>query len=135
MAFVTLFVPEDFQHPDPRSIHYHPSHYRRDAARRRQLAYHQWRERAGLSIWSDNGLDTGDVLMQKTPISDTHAGFGLFRPPSFPDGSGDDGIARPSEKGKAPRIKQDENPATYEGYARGKTPRSIGANPGGRSIG
>ena len=36
----------------------------------------------GLSIfWPDNGLDTGDVLIQKkTPIGDGHARHGVFRP-------------------------------------------------------
>src|SRR5262249_9766459 len=73
MAFVTLFVPEDFLNiPTKGSIQYHPSllpKYRGPSAINWPII--QGDSETGLSIfWPDNGLDTGDVLLQKkTPIS------------------------------------------------------------------
>ena len=75
MAFVTLFVPEEFLNiPTLGSIQYHPSllpAYRGASAINWQIILGE--KEAGLSIfWPDNGLDTGDVLLQKkTPISGT----------------------------------------------------------------
>ena len=75
MAFVTLFVPEDFLNiPTHGSIQYHPSllpAYRGASAINWPII--KGEKETGLSIfWPDNGLDTGDVLMQKkTPISAT----------------------------------------------------------------
>ena len=72
MAFVTLFVPEDFLNiPTHGSIQYHPSllpKYRGPGAINWPII--QGDTETGLSIfWPDNGLDTGDVLLQKkTPI-------------------------------------------------------------------
>ena len=74
MAFVTLFVPEEFLNiPTHGSIQYHPSllpAYRGASAINWPII--KGEKETGLSIfWPDNGLDTGDVLMQKkTPISD-----------------------------------------------------------------
>ncbi|MGZ3323791.1 MAG: methionyl-tRNA formyltransferase, partial [Xanthobacteraceae bacterium] len=73
MAFVTLFVPEEFLNiPTKGSIQYHPSllpKYRGPSAINWPII--QGDSETGLSIfWPDNGLDTGDVLLQKkTPIS------------------------------------------------------------------
>ena len=75
MAFVTLFVPEDFLNiPTNGSIQYHPSLlplYRGASAINWPII--KGEKETGLSIfWPDNGLDTGDVLLQKkTPISST----------------------------------------------------------------
>ena len=75
MAFVTLFVPEDFLNiPTHGSIQYHPSllpAYRGASAINWPII--QGEKETGLSIfWPDNGLDTGDVLVQKkTPIAAT----------------------------------------------------------------
>ena len=72
MAFVTLFVPEDFLNiPTHGSIQYHPSllpAYRGASAINWPIILGE--KETGLSIfWPDNGLDTGDVLLQKkTPI-------------------------------------------------------------------
>src|SRR5436853_91637 len=68
MAFVTLFVPEDFLNiPTKGSIQYHPSllpKYRGPSAINWPII--QGERETGLSIfWPDNGLDTGDVLLQK----------------------------------------------------------------------
>ena len=73
MAFVTLFVPEEFLNiPTHGSIQYHPSllpAYRGASAINWPII--KGEKETGLSIfWPDNGLDTGDVLIQKkTPIS------------------------------------------------------------------
>ena len=86
MAFVTLFVPEEFLDiPTYGSIQYHPSllpAYRGASAINWPII--KGETETGLSIfWPDNGLDTGDVLIQKkTPIGPSrHARHGLFRPP------------------------------------------------------
>ena len=74
MAFVTLFVPEEFLNiPTHGSIQYHPSllpAYRGASAINWPII--KGEKETGLSIfWPDNGLDTGAVLLQKkTPISD-----------------------------------------------------------------
>ena len=75
MAFVTLFVPEEFLNiPTHGSIQYHPSllpAYRGASAINWPII--KGEKETGLSIfWPDNGLDTGAVLLQKkTPISGT----------------------------------------------------------------
>ena len=75
MAFVTLFVPEEFLNvPTHGSIQYHPSllpAYRGASAINWPII--KGEKETGLSIfWPDNGLDTGDVLIQKkTPICGT----------------------------------------------------------------
>jgi methionyl-tRNA formyltransferase len=120
MAFVTLFVPEDFLNiPTHGSIQYHPSLL---PAGRGASAIN-WpiingEKETGLSIfWPDNGLDTGDVLMQKkTPISADDTLGTVYFDRLFPMG-----VEAMMESvdlvraGKAPRITQDESLATYEG--------------------
>src|SRR4030081_2992037 len=76
MAFVTLFVPEEFLNIPPHGslpyrIQYHPSFlpaYRGASAINWPIILGE--KETGLSIfWPDNGLDTGAVLLQKkTPI-------------------------------------------------------------------
>ena len=104
MAFVTLFVPEEFLNvPTKGSIQYHPSllpKYRGPSAINWPII--QGDTETGLSIfWPDNGLDTGDVLLQKkTPISDTElARLGLFRP-AVPHGRRGDARGRRSGQGR-----------------------------------
>jgi methionyl-tRNA formyltransferase len=122
MAFVTLFVPEDFLNiPTHGSIQYHPSllpAYRGASAINWPIILGE--KETGLSIfWPDNGLDTGDVLLQKkTPISGTDTLGSVYFDRLFPMG-----VEAMLESvdlvkaGKAPRIKQDESKATYEGRA------------------
>src|SRR5215471_2888791 len=119
MAFVTLFVPEDFLNiPTHGSIQYHPSLLPKG----RGASAINWpiiagESETGLSIfWPDNGLDTGDVLMQKkTPISATDTLGSVYFDRLFPMG-----VEAMMESidlvkaGKAPRLKQDEKQATYE---------------------
>jgi methionyl-tRNA formyltransferase len=120
MAFVTLFVPEEFlSAPTHGSIQYHPSllpAYRGASAINWPII--KGERETGLSIfWPDNGLDTGDVLVQKkTPISATDTLGTVYFDRLFPMGveamlEGVDLV----KAGKAPRIKQDESKATYEG--------------------
>ena len=120
MAFVTLFVPEEFLNiPTHGSIQYHPSLL---PAGRGASAINwpiiQGEGETGLSIfWPDNGLDTGDVLIQKkTPISDTDTLGTVYFDRLFPMGV--DAMMEAInlvKAGKAPRIKQNEDDATYEG--------------------
>jgi methionyl-tRNA formyltransferase len=120
MAFVTLFVPSDFLNiPAHGSIQYHPSLLPKGrGASAINWPIIQGETETGLSIfWPDDGLDTGDVLLQKkTPISDTDSLGSVYFDRLFPMG-----VAAMLEAidlvkaGKAPRIKQDEALATYEG--------------------
>src|SRR5213596_563805 len=120
MAFVTLFVPEEFLNiPTKGSIQYHPSllpKYRGPSAINWPII--QGETETGLSIfWPDNGLDTGDVLIsKKTPISATDTLGSVYFDRLFPMG-----VEAMMESvdlvkaGKAPHVKQDESKATYEG--------------------
>jgi methionyl-tRNA formyltransferase len=120
MAFVTLFVPEDFLNiPTHGSIQYHPSllpKYRGPSAINWPII--QGQTETGLSIfWPDNGLDTGDVLLQKkTPIGLEDSLGSVYFDRLFPMGVEAMLEAVDLVKaGKAPRIKQDDSQATYEG--------------------
>src|ERR1700685_4499739 len=120
MAFVTLFVPEEFLNmPTHRSSQYHPSllpAYRGASAINWPII--KGDQETGLSIfWPDNGLDTGDVLLQKkTPIGPSDTLGTVYFDRLFPIG-----VEAMLESidlvkaGKAPRLKQDEAKATYEG--------------------
>lgn len=128
MAFVTLFVPEEFLNiPTHGSIQYHPSllpAYRGASAINWPII--KGEKECGLSIfWPDNGLDTGDVLLQKTtPISNTDTLGTVYFDRLFPMG-----VEAMLESidlvkaGKAPRIKQDESKASYEGICRADNAR------------
>jgi methionyl-tRNA formyltransferase len=120
MAFVTLFVPEDFLNiPTNGSIQYHPSllpAYRGPSAINWPII--KGESETGLSIfWPDNGLDTGDVLLQKkTHIGPTDTLGTVYFDRLFPMGV--DAMLEAVDlvkAGKAPRIKQDDGKATYEG--------------------
>jgi methionyl-tRNA formyltransferase len=120
MAFVTLFVPEEFLNvPTLGSIQYHPSllpAYRGASAINWPII--KGEKETGLSIfWPDNGLDTGDVLIQKkTPIAPTDTLGSVYFDRLFPMGVEAMLEAVDLVKaGKAPRVKQDESKATYEG--------------------
>jgi methionyl-tRNA formyltransferase len=120
MAFVTLFVPEEFLNvPTKGSIQYHPSllpKYRGPSAINWPII--QGETETGLSIfWPDNGLDTGDVLLQKkTQIGPDDSLATVYFDRLFPMGV--DAMLEAVDlvrAGKAPRVKQDESQATYEG--------------------
>src|ERR1700736_5694006 len=134
MAFVTLFVPEEFLNiPTHGSIQYHPSllpRYRGPSAINWPIINGD--DETGLSIfWPDNGLDTGDVLLTKrTPIGPTDTLGSVYFDRLFPLG-----VAAMLESvdlvkaGKAPRIKQDESKATYESRGGPDTARIDWGNP------
>src|SRR5213082_2081382 len=90
MAFVTLFVPSEFLNiPTHGSIQYHPSLLPKG----RGASAINWpiingETETGLSIfWPDDGLDTGDVLLQKTtPISNTDTLGSVYFDRLFPMG-------------------------------------------------
>jgi methionyl-tRNA formyltransferase len=120
MAFVTLFVPEEFLNiPTKGTIQYHPSllpKFRGPSAINWPII--EGETETGLSIfWPDNGLDTGDVLIQKkTPIGPDDSLGSVYFDRLFPMGVEAMLEALDLVKaGKAPRIKQDESQATYEG--------------------
>ena len=125
MAFVTLFVPEDFLNiPTHGSIQYHPSllpAYRGASAINWPII--KGEKETGLSIfWPDNGLDTGDVLVQKkTPISNTDTLGTVYFDRLFPMGV--DAMMELVDlvkAGKAPRIKQDEFESDLRGSLRSR---------------
>jgi methionyl-tRNA formyltransferase len=120
MAFVTLLVPEEFLNiPTRGSIQYHPSllpAYRGPSAINWPII--KGETETGLSIfWPDNGLDTGDVLLQKkTPIAPADTLGSVYFDRLFPMGVEAMLEAVDLVKaGKAPRLKQDETKASYEG--------------------
>src|SRR5712692_4052397 len=120
MAYVTLFVPEEFlKIPSKGSIQYHPSllpKFRGPSAINWPII--KGETETGLSIfWPDNGLDTGDVLLQKkTPIRPDDSLGSVYFDRLFPMGVEATLEAVDLVKaGKAPRIKQDDSQATYEG--------------------
>src|SRR5258708_32457311 len=119
MAFVTLLVPEEFLNiPTHGSIQYHPSllpAYRGPSAINWPII--KGETETGLSIFCpDNGLDTGDVMLQKkTPIGPTDTLGTVYFDRLFPMGV--DAILESVDlvkAGKAPGIKQDDSKATYE---------------------
>jgi methionyl-tRNA formyltransferase len=120
MAFVTLLVPGEFLNiPTKGTIQYHPSllpKYRGPSAINWPIIAGE--TETGLSIfWPDNGLDTGDVLLQKkTHIAPNDSLGTLYFERLFPMGVEAMLEAVDLVKaGNAPRIKQDESKATYEG--------------------
>src|SRR6201988_3940728 len=120
MAFVLQFAPQDFVNiPGHGSIQYHPSllpKYRGPSAINWPIIAGE--KETGLSIfWPDDGLDTGDVLLQKT----THIGPSDTLGSVYFDRLFPMGVEAMLEAvdlvkaGKAPRIQQDEAKATYQG--------------------
>ncbi len=123
MAYVTLFVPEEaLNTPRLGSIQYHPS----------LLPMHKgpssinWpiifgAKQTGLSIfWPDKGLDTGPILLQKEVAIEPDDTLGtLYFNHLFPMG-----VAAMLEAvdlvrdGKAPKIPQNPDGGSYEGWCR-----------------
>src|SRR5712672_1162548 len=133
MAFVTLFVPEDFLSiPTRGSIQYHPSllpKYRGPSAINWPII--QGETETGLSIfWPDNGLDTGGVLLQKeTPISADDTLGTVYFDRLFPMGV--KAMLEAADlvvSNKHRETVQDESQATYEGWCRKAEARINWAN-------
>ena len=123
MAFVTDIVPDAIlEAPTQGTIQYHPS----------LLPLHRgpssinWpiifgREETGLTIfWPDKGLDTGPVLLQKeTEIGPDDTLGSVYFGRLFPMGV--DAMVEAVDMvkaGTAPRIEQNHDDATYEGWCR-----------------
>jgi len=123
MAFVTLFVPEPVLNtPRHGTIQYHPSllpRHRGPSAINWAIIHGD--EKTGVAIfWPDEGLDTGPVLLLKeVEISDDDTLGSLYFDKLFPLG-----VEAMMESvdlvrdGKAPKIVQDEDEATYESWCR-----------------
>jgi methionyl-tRNA formyltransferase len=119
MAFVTQIVPAGFLSvPTHGTIQYHPSllplHRGRSAINWPVI---KGETETGLTVfWPDGGIDTGDVLLQRTtPISATDTLGSVYFDRLFPMGveallEAVDLVAA----GTAPRIPQDEGRASYE---------------------
>ena len=125
MAFVTLFVPEEFLGiPTFGTIQYHPSLlplHRGPSSINWPII--QGRTETGLSIfWPDNGLDQGPVLLQKTiEIGENDTLGSIYFDKLFPMGV--DAMLESVDlvrDGKAPKIVQDEAQKTYESWCRKK---------------
>jgi methionyl-tRNA formyltransferase len=123
MAFVTLFVPEPVLHtPKHGTIQYHPSilpRHRGPSAI--NWAIIQGDETTGITVfWPDEGLDTGPVLLTKeVEITDDDTLGSLYFDKLFPIGV--DAMVEAVDlvrDGKAPKIVQDEDEATYESWCR-----------------
>jgi methionyl-tRNA formyltransferase len=119
LAFVTDIIPKQLLSvPSIGTICYHPSLLpRHRGASGINWAIIQGDKRTGLTIlWSDKGIDTGPILLQKEVEIGPHDTTGsLYFNTLFPMGI--DAIIEAVElikKGKAPRISQDESKATYE---------------------
>ncbi|MBA4422736.1 MAG: methionyl-tRNA formyltransferase [Syntrophus sp. (in: bacteria)] len=119
MAFVTDIIPPPFiETPSRGAICYHPSllpRHRGGSAINWALIMGD--KETGLSIfWTDAGIDTGPILLQKRVPIDTEDTTGsLYFNRLFPLGV--EAIAESValiKAGRAPRLGQDESLATYE---------------------
>jgi methionyl-tRNA formyltransferase len=125
MAFVTDIVPESIlNYPKYGTIQYHPSLL----PRHRGGSAINWAiimgdTKTGLTIfWPDKGLDTGPILMQKeVEIAPDDTIGSLYFNKLFPLGVTAimESITMVTQD-TAPRIKQDESQATYEGLCNDK---------------
>lgn len=134
MAFVTDIIPLSLiEVPTRGSICYHPS----ILPRHRGGSAINWAiimgdQETGLSIfWTDAGIDTGPVLLQKrVPIGPADTTGSLYFNKLFPLGI--EAIAESVDlikAGRAPRLVQDEGLATYEPLCNDKVARIDWAKP------
>src|SRR4051812_29010127 len=123
MAFVTLFVPEPVLNaPTHGSIQYHPSilpRHRGPSAI--NWAIIQGEQTTGISVfWPDEGLDTGPVLLTKeVEITPAETLGTLSFDKLFPVGV--EAMVEAVDlvrDGKAPKIVQDDDEASYESWCR-----------------
>jgi methionyl-tRNA formyltransferase len=123
MAFVTLFVPEPVLNtPTHGSIQYHPSLlplHRGPSAINWAIIHGD--EKTGVAIfWPDEGLDTGPVLLLKeVEITDDDTLGTLYFDKLFPLGV--EAMMESVDlvrEGRAPKIVQDDEKATYESWCR-----------------
>ncbi|EAW79372.1 aldehyde dehydrogenase 1 family, member L1, isoform CRA_c, partial [Homo sapiens] len=124
LPFCSQFIPmEIISAPRHGSIIYHPSLL----PRHRGASAINWTlihgdKKGGFSIfWADDGLDTGDLLLQKEcEVLPDDTVSTLYNRFLFPEGI--KGMAvRLIAEGKAPRLPQPEEGATYEGIQKKET--------------
>jgi Methionyl-tRNA formyltransferase len=123
MAYVTLFVPEAAREiPKFGSICFHPSLL----PKHRGPSSINWAiisgaTKTGLTIfWPNDGLDEGDILLQKEVDVDQHDTLGIvYFQKIFPIGV--EAVIESIDLvrvGSPPRIKQDESKSTYESWCK-----------------
>ncbi|ESP04553.1 hypothetical protein LOTGIDRAFT_237306 [Lottia gigantea] len=119
LPFCSQFIPmEVINHPSNQSIIYHPSLL----PLHRGASAINWTlmkgdKRAGFSVfWADDGLDTGPILLQKQTYVDPNDTIeSIYNRFLFPEGVKAMGEAvQLIADGKAPRIVQSEDNATYD---------------------
>ncbi|XP_066561352.1 mitochondrial 10-formyltetrahydrofolate dehydrogenase [Amia ocellicauda] len=120
LPFCSQFIPMNvIDHPEHGSIIYHPSilPLHRGASAINWTLIHG-DKKAGFSIfWADDGLDTGPILLQKQcPVEPNDTVDTLYNRFLFPEGiKGMVEAVQLIADGKAPRIPQSEEGASYEG--------------------
>ncbi|XP_041111111.1 mitochondrial 10-formyltetrahydrofolate dehydrogenase-like isoform X1 [Polyodon spathula] len=120
LPFCSQFIPMNvIDHPKHGSIIYHPSilpAHRGASAINWTLIHGD--KKAGFSIfWADDGLDTGPILLQREcPVEPNDTVDTLYNRFLFPEGiRGMVEAVQLIADGKAPRIPQSEEGASYEG--------------------
>jgi methionyl-tRNA formyltransferase len=123
LAFVTVIVPQRIiELPRLGTICFHPSllpRYRGGSAINWQII--RGETRGGLTVfWTDAGIDTGPVLLQKeVEIAPDDTTGSLYFAKIFPLGlDAMEEAVRLIASGSAPRIAQDESQATYDPLCR-----------------
>ena len=123
MAYVTLIVPEAVLNvPTHGTIQYHPSllpMHKGPSSINWPIIFGE--DKTGLSIfWPDDGLDTGPILMQKQVAIGPDDTLGsVYFNHLYPLGV--DAMMESVDlvrNGDAPRIEQDQDAGTYEGWCR-----------------
>uniref|UniRef100_A0A6Q2XLJ9 10-formyltetrahydrofolate dehydrogenase n=1 Tax=Esox lucius TaxID=8010 RepID=A0A6Q2XLJ9_ESOLU len=120
LPFCSQFIPmEVIDHPARGSIIYHPSLLprHRGASAINWTLIHGDRKCGFTVFWADDGLDTGPILLQREcdvePDDTVNTLYNRFL---FPEGvKGTVDAVRLIAEGKAPKIVQPEEGATYEG--------------------
>ncbi|XP_035865270.1 cytosolic 10-formyltetrahydrofolate dehydrogenase isoform X4 [Phyllostomus discolor] len=133
LPFCSQFIPmEVINAPRHGSIIYHPSLL----PRHRGASAINWTlihgdKKGGFTIfWADDGLDTGDILLQKEcEILPDDTVSTLYNRFLFPEGiKGMVQAVRLIAEGKAPRLPQPEEGATYEGIQKKETAKLLVKN-------
>uniref|UniRef100_A0A8D3C7E8 10-formyltetrahydrofolate dehydrogenase n=1 Tax=Scophthalmus maximus TaxID=52904 RepID=A0A8D3C7E8_SCOMX len=119
LPFCSQFIPmEVIDHPKHGSIIYHPSLL----PRHRGASAINWTlihgdEKGGFTVfWADDGLDTGPILLQQEcDVEPNDTVNTIYKRFLFPEGvKGTVEAVRQIAQGKAPRITQPQEGATYE---------------------
>ena len=134
MAYVTLLVPEEALNiPTQGSIQYHPSllpQHKGPSSINWPIIFGE--KQTGLSIfWPDSGLDTGPVLLQKEiEIKPDDTLGSLYFDSLYPMGV--DAMLEAVDlvkAGKAPKVVQDPEAGSYEGWCRAEDAKIDWRNP------